>query len=143
MSSFRIGGFERQFAARDLQPLDEVGGARIEDAEAVLHEREADRGRQVALAATRIADEYQVGALVQPAVAGDQRVDMGLGHHGDEVELEVGQRLAGRQPGFREMALEAPPGALGDLLFGQRREQSCRRAIHPCRRVRRAAARRP
>ena len=124
---FPDGGFERQFAPSDLQPLDEVGGARVEDTEAVLDKRQADRGRQMALAATRIADEYQVGTLVEPAVAGDQRVDMGLGDHGDDVELEVGQRLARRQPGFRQMAFEAPSGALGDLLFDQGREQSGRR----------------
>ena len=52
---------------------------------------------------------------------------MGLGDHGDDVELEVGQRLARRQPGFRQMAFEAPSGALGDLLFDQGREQSGRR----------------
>ena len=123
---FPDGGFERQFAPSDLQPLDEVGGARVEDTEAVLDKRQADRGRQMALAATRIADEYQVGTLVEPAVAGDQRVDMGLGDHGDDVELEVGQRLARRQPGFRQMAFEAPSGARGDLLFDQGREQSGR-----------------
>ena len=50
---FPDGGFERQFAPSDLQPLDEVGGARVEDTEAVLDERQADRGRQMALAATR------------------------------------------------------------------------------------------
>ena len=30
------GGFECQFAARDLESLDEVGGARVKDAEAVF-----------------------------------------------------------------------------------------------------------
>ena len=62
----------------------------------------------------------KIGALVEPAVAADQRVDVGLGHHGDGVELEVRQRLARRQPGLRQMAFEASAGAFGDLLLDQR-----------------------
>ena len=36
------GGFEGEFAAGDLQPLDEVGGSREEDAPAVFDEGEAE-----------------------------------------------------------------------------------------------------
>ena len=70
------------------------------------------------------AYQDQIGALVEPAVTGDERVDMRLGHHGDDVEVEVGQGLAGRQPGLGEVTLEAPASALGDLLLGEGGEES-------------------
>ena len=118
------GGLKGQFAACDLEPLHQVGSARVQDAEAVFDERQADRGGQVTLAGAGRADQDQVGALVEPAVPGDQGVDMGLGDHGHDVEVEVGQGFSGRQFGLGEMAFEAAPGPLGDLLFGQRAEQT-------------------
>ncbi len=47
------GGFESEFAAGNLQPLDEIGGAGEQHAPAVFDEGEAERCRQVALAAAR------------------------------------------------------------------------------------------
>jgi hypothetical protein len=35
--------------------------------------------------------------------------------------------LAGRQPGFGEMAFDAPPAALGHLMLGQRGKETRRR----------------
>ena len=72
------GGLERQFAPRDLQPLHEVGGSGEQHTPAVFHQRQADGGRQMRLAAARSADEDQIGALVDPAVAGTDRHDMRL-----------------------------------------------------------------
>ena len=121
------GGFERQFLPRHLQALYEIGCARVQDAVAVFDERQADRGRQVAFASAWRADQDQVGALVEPAVAGDERGDVGLGDHGHDIEVEVGQGLAGRQLGLGQMAFEAPAGAFGDLLLGERgKESRCR-----------------
>ena len=51
---------------------------------------------------------------------------MGPGDHGHDVEVEVGECFAGRQFGLGEMAFEAPPGPVGDLLFGQGAEQAGR-----------------
>ena len=51
---------------------------------------------------------------------------MRLGDHGHDIEVEVGERFAGRQLGLGELAFEAPPGPIGDLLFGQRSEQAGR-----------------
>ena len=51
------GGLERQFAAGDLEPLDQVGGAGEQHAPAVFHQREADGGGQMRLAAAGSADE--------------------------------------------------------------------------------------
>ena len=73
------GGFQREFAAGDLEALDEVGGAGEHHAPAILDEPEADGGGQMALAATWRAEHEQVVALLEPAVAGDQRHDLGLG----------------------------------------------------------------
>ena len=88
---FADGGLQGQFATRDLEFLHQVGGARVEDAEAVFDERQADRRPQVTFPGPGRADQDQVGALVEPAIPGDQRVDMGLGDHGHDVEVEVGQ----------------------------------------------------
>ena len=44
------GGFESEFAAGDLQPLDEIGSSREEDAPAVFDEGETESCRQVTLA---------------------------------------------------------------------------------------------
>ena len=60
------GGFEGEFAARDLQLLDEVGGAGEQHAPAVLDEGQADGRREMALAAAGRAEQEQVGALLQP-----------------------------------------------------------------------------
>ena len=63
---------EREFAAGDLQALDEVGGAGEQHAPAVLDQAEADGGREMALAAAWRAEHEQVVALLEPAVAGDR-----------------------------------------------------------------------
>ena len=47
---FRDGAFEREFPARHLQPLNEIGGAHEEYAPAVFDEPQADGGGQMALA---------------------------------------------------------------------------------------------
>ena len=48
----------------------------------------------------------------------------GLGHHGHGVEVESVERLAGRQSGLGEVALDAAAGALCDLVFGERGEEA-------------------
>ena len=73
------GGLERELAARDLEPLDEVGGAHEEDAPAVLDEAAAGGGGEVALAAAGGPEQPQVRAALEPAVAGDEGHDLGLG----------------------------------------------------------------
>ena len=124
MSSLAIGGLERELAAGDLEALDEVGGAGEEHAPAVLDQAEADSGSQMALAAAGRAEHEQVVALLEPAVAGDERHDLGLGDHRHGVEVEGVEGLAGRQARFGEMALDAASAALGDLMLGQRCEEA-------------------
>ena len=116
--------FEGELAARDLQPLDEIGGAGEQHAPAVLDEREADGCRQMALAAAGRAEQQQIGALVQPAIAGGERHDLRLADHRHGLEVEGVEGLAGGQPGFGEMALDAAAAALGDLVLGERGEEA-------------------
>ena len=117
------GGFQREFAAGDLEALDEVGGAGEHHAPAILDEPEADGGGQMALAATWRAEHEQVVALLEPAVAGDQRHDLGLGDHRDGVEVEAVEALAGRQARLGEVALDAAALALGEFVLGEGDEE--------------------
>ncbi len=70
------GGFEREFAARDLQPLNQIRGAGEQNAEAVFHQRQADRGREMRFSATGSADQQQIGAFADPTVARAKRRDI-------------------------------------------------------------------
>ena len=76
------------------------------------------------LAAAGSADEQQIGALVDPAVAGADRQDMGLGDHRHHVEVEAVEGLAGQQLRLGEMAREAAAVAFGDLVLGERGEEA-------------------
>jgi hypothetical protein len=73
----------------------------------------------VRLAAAGRAKKYEIGAFFQPAVTGDEGHHLSLADHGYSFELEAFQGLARRQPGFVEMTLDPPAGALGDLVLGQ------------------------
>ncbi len=84
----------------------------------LLQQSKADGRGQVRLAATRRAKQGQVGAMAQPAVAGAQRRDLGLGDQRYRAEVKVPQRL-----GFAQVALDTPKIAPGELVLGQGREQ--------------------
>ena len=58
------GGFEREFAAGDLQTLDEIGCAGEEHAPAVFDKGEAESSRQMALAPAGRPKQQQIGAIV-------------------------------------------------------------------------------
>ena len=118
------GGLEGQLAARGLQALREIGGAREQHAVAVLDEREADGGGEMGFSGSWRTDEQQVGAFVEPAVAGAEGHDVRLGEGRDDGEVEAVEGLAGRQPSFAEAALEATAGAVGDFVFGQGGQQA-------------------
>ena len=66
-------------AARDLEFLHQIGGARIQDAEAVFDERQADRCPQVTFPGPGRADQDQVGALVGPPGAGKSHLGAAIG----------------------------------------------------------------
>ena len=73
----------------------------------------------MALSAAGRPEQDQIGAFLEPAVAGSDRHDLGLGDHRHGVEVEGVEGLSGRQPCFGEMALDAATVALGDLMLGQ------------------------
>jgi hypothetical protein len=49
---------------------------------------------------------------------------LGFADHRDGLEVEAVEGLARRQPGFGEMAFEPAPTALGNLVFGQCRQEA-------------------
>jgi hypothetical protein len=118
------GGLEGELAARDLEALDQIGGAGEEHAPAVLDQAAADGGGQVALAPARRAEHENVGAALEPAVSGDQRHDLGLGDRRHGCELEGVEGLSARQPGLGEVTLDAAAGPFGELDLGQGGEQA-------------------
>ncbi len=118
------GGFEVEFAARDLQLLDEIGGAGEEDAPAILDEGEADGRGEMALAAAGRPEQEQVGAFVEPGVAGGDGHDLGLGDHRHGLEVEAVEGLAGQQAGFGEVPLDAAAITLGQFVLGDGGEEA-------------------
>ena len=76
------------------------------------------------LAAAGRAEHQEIGALVEPAVAGGERHDLSLADHRHGVEVEAVEGLAGRQSGLVEMTLDAPARAVGHLVFGERGEEA-------------------
>ena len=85
--------------------------------------------------------DQAVGALVEPAVAGGQRRDLGLGDHRHGVEVEGGEALAREQLGLPEMAFDAPSIALGEFVFGEGGEEAGLRSSPRHQRAWRSSAR--
>ena len=79
---------------------------------------------KMALAAARRAEQKQIGAVVQPLVAGGQRHDLGLGDHRHGLEVEGIECLARQQAGFDQMAFDAAPVTLGEFVFGHGQQQA-------------------
>ena len=114
----------RVSSRRALQALGQVGSAGEQHPVAVLDERQAEGGGKMALADAGWADEDHVGAFVEPAVAGTERHEVRLGEHRHGVEVEGIKRLAVGQLRLAQMALEAAPRAVGDLVLGEGGEQA-------------------
>ena len=116
--------FERQVAAGLLQLLNEIGGAGEEDPVSVLDESKTDGRGKMALAGAGRAEQKQVGSLFEPAVAGDDGHDLGLGDHRHGVELEGVEGLSRQEAGFDEVALDAAAVAFSQLMLGKRRQEA-------------------
>jgi hypothetical protein len=56
--------------------------------------------------------------LFNPGVTCGERHDLCLADYWDGLEVEAVEGLAGRQPGFGEVAFEPASAALGNLMFG-------------------------
>ena len=81
----------------------------------------------MALAAARRTEQQQVGAVVEPGIAGGERHDLRLADDRHGLEVEGVEALAGRQPGLGEMAFQAAAVALGHLVLDQCRQEAGRR----------------
>ena len=88
------------------------------------NERQTERCRKMALAAAGRAKEQDIGTLDRASVAGGERHDLRLGDHGHGVEVEGGERLAGRQSRLGEMPLDAAAAAVGHLVLGECRQEA-------------------
>ena len=110
---------EGEFTAGDLQLLDEIGGSGEEHPVAVLDQGETDCRRQVALSAAGRAEQQQICAFLQPAVAGGDRHDLGLGDHRHGVELECVERLSRKETSLGEVPFHAATVALGQFVLGK------------------------
>jgi hypothetical protein len=122
-----IALFEAEFAACDLQALDEFAGAHEQHAPTVVDESEPDGCREMALAGAGWAEQEQIGALFEPAVASGERHHLRLADHRDDLEVEGRECLADRQTSFGKMALDAATAALRHLVLGERGEEARRR----------------
>ncbi len=82
---------------------------------------------EMAFAGAGRAEQQEIGALPDPAVAGGERHHLGFADHGDGAEVEAVERLASGQARFGEMAFDAPPEAIGHFMLGQGGEEAGRR----------------
>ena len=60
-----MAAFKGEFATSDLQPLNQIRGAGEQNAEAIFHKREADRGREMGFSATGSANQQHDWRLYQ------------------------------------------------------------------------------
>ena len=111
--------------------LDEVGRAAEQDAVAVVDHGIAEGRRGVRLAGSGRAEDQQIGAPVEPFVAGGEGQEMRLAEHRYGGEVEAIEGLAGRQTGLGEVTLDATPGTLGELELGQGGQQASGRPSLP------------
>ena len=79
----------------------------------------ADRGGDVRLAGTTWPKQEDIGALIQPGVAGAQSEHMRFAEGRDRGELEGGERLALGETGLGQVPCNASGGALRQLMLTQ------------------------
>ena len=96
----------------------------IENPPAVFDEGEPYCRGEMALSAAGWAEQEQVGAGLQPGVAGGDRHDLRLGYHRHGLELERIEGLSRQEAGLGEMALDTAAVAFGQFVFGDRGQES-------------------
>src|SRR5271154_6214319 len=70
------------------------------------------------------ADQQQIGAFANPAVAGAKRQDMGLRDHRHRVEVEAVEGFSRQQLRLDEMAREPAAVPFGDLVLGEHGQEA-------------------
>ena len=121
----RDGAFEDEIAPGLLQLLNQVGGSGEEHAVAFLDEGQADGGAKMRLAHAWWAEQQNVAALSDPAIACGNGADVRLGQHGDGCEVEGLKRLSGQQSGLRQVSLDPAAITFSQFMFHQGAEQAC------------------
>ena len=71
------------------------------------------------------AEQQNVTAFPDPTVSCGDGADMRFGQHGDGCEVEGLKRLAGQQPGLRQMSFYPAAITFGQFMFHQCAEQPC------------------
>src|SRR5271157_2086790 len=79
------------------------------------------------LSRTARAEQEDRATTVDPSVARGQCGNVRATEHGNGGKIETVERFAGWQAGLKQMSLDASLIAFGELQFGERGEQSCRR----------------
>ena len=79
---------------------------------------------EMAFSAAGRAEQQDVGALLEPDIAGGERHDLGLADHRHGLEVEGGEGFAGGQSRFGQVAFDAAAAAVGDLVLGQRGQEA-------------------
>ncbi len=115
--------FECEFAPGDLQALHEVGSSGEQNPPAPFHQCEADCRGKMAFTTARRTEQDEVGALLEPAIAGAQGHDLGLGDHRHGIEGEAVQGLACGQMGLCQVAFDPAAIAFGEFVLGERGEE--------------------
>ena len=118
------GGLEVEFAPRDLELLDEIGGAGEQDAPSVLDQGEADGCGEMALAAAGWAEQEQIGALANQLSPAVSAMTCALESIGTASKSKRVEGLSGRQASLGEMAFDASPAAFGEFVFGDGGEEA-------------------
>ena len=111
--------------AGGLQALHQFSGAGEQHVVAVLDQGAAEGGGDVGFARARRTEQQQVGALVQPGIAGGQGRDARSAQHGHMGEIEAVERLVRRQARFGQVALDAPLHPFSHLQLGKSGEEAC------------------
>jgi hypothetical protein len=75
-------------------------------------------------AAPRRTEQDEVGALLEPAIAGAQGHDLRLGYHRHGIEGEAVQGLARGQMSLCRVTLDPAAIAFGEFVLGERGEES-------------------
>ena len=78
----------------------------------------------MALSSTGRAEQQQIGAFLEPAIACGQCHDLCLADHRHGFEVEADERFADGQSCFGKMTLDAATTTISDLVFGKRGQEA-------------------
>jgi hypothetical protein len=127
------GAFEREFPSRHLQPLNKIGGAHEQDAPTVFDERQPHGGGEMALAGPVRAEQQEIGAFPDPAIAGAKRHDLRLADRGKNQALAQNplRKFGLRRPKRLKEVGDAHPDKKFRLFFPDEKRSAASRRRPP------------